>query len=78
MSSIQNMLDYAKGEPHPYLVVMIDEAAGGIRIKAESKEACELMAKILGPFAKAIPREEFIQKMEEEFKEQANAESYSS
>ncbi len=57
-NDLEDLIVLAEQEPHPYAVISLCDE--GIRWKAESKEACEVMASILGDGAKAMPMTDFI------------------
>ena len=72
MSDLAPLIQQARLEIHPYVVVTIDDK--GIRWRAETQAACECMADIIGN-CRVMPREEFISMLETVQQEEAPIEN---
>ena len=60
-SELLLVIEMLKNETHPYVVVTVTDE--GLRLRAESKAACELMAETIGN-CRVLTREECITTLE--------------
>lgn len=64
------LVKYLKKDNHPYVVFAL-LGEDGVAVRGESKEACEVMVKILGDPYRMMPRVDLLQDCEQVLAEQA-------
>lgn len=63
MSVLRPLIEAVKLETHSHVIVGLEEY--GIHWRAETKEACDVMAKIMGDHYTVMTREKFLTGLEE-------------
>lgn len=59
MTDVQPLIEQVEASEFSHVVVMLSPP-DGIRWRPQTESACNLMAEILGPDARSMPKQEFI------------------